>query len=480
MSETDQASLGLRDELLSAAASDYDRLASLCSQHTATIVANFPAWAQPTADDLTDAGSAAWETRIGGLYAVAKVFANHLDNLEPLKFLLAADQSSEIAQWERRLAQSMQLIHQFRYDDAVRLLNDQLIDARKLVGHGHLHLQATTHWYLSQAHWLRRDRDPCVGHAERSLQITERINDDPKYLLRYLRHLYEMHRYFGEPSAAAKYADAVAEFLAGDDNDAAANYRSQAKILRGRGGEPLARAVVWAGNRRYEVDELPSLASVELKLGVERNRITLQSASVLAEQGKAARAAGRVDEALGLFRQAQKADPYDPDAVMLEAFALASQERFFEAAARFEEVERLAPGWPGCRTSLWFCQRIAAGELSAEAFALAATLEATNPDSPGRTELLRDGLQQFPDVALLWLEEAARLKAGGATAEARAAFERGLAARGDDDVRTRLLLEIAQVEEGTARESRLREAVALNGNLVAAAVAELMLDAPRK
>ena len=49
--------------------------------------------------------------------------------------------------------------------------------------------------------------------------------------------------------------------------------------------------------------------------------------------------------------------------------------------------------------------------------------------------------------------------------------------RGDDDVRTRLLLEAAQLAEGPARESKLREAASINGNLVAGAVAQLMLDA---
>jgi predicted Zn-dependent protease len=70
------------------------------------------------------------------------------------------------------------------------------------------------------------------------------------------------------------------------------------------------------------------------------------------------------------------------------------------------------------------------------------------------------------------------LARAGREADARAALLAGLAVDPDPDVRTRLLAESGTLtEDAVEREGYYREAVALNGNLVAAASAALSLRA---
>src|SRR5687767_4413903 len=72
---------GLREQLLAAVSrSDNEGLLGMCRAHADAILEYFPAWQADAADDDEDAR----ERYVGGLYAVAKVFANHLGRTEPL------------------------------------------------------------------------------------------------------------------------------------------------------------------------------------------------------------------------------------------------------------------------------------------------------------------------------------------------------------------------------------------------------------
>lgn len=463
----------LRDNLLQTVArSEHSLLAELCVAHADAISRHFACWSQPSPGDRTD--SDAWETRIGGLYAVAKVFANHLSNADLLRGLLNAGEPSELALWERKLTEAMQLMRSCQFAEATAILSDQLIDTRKLTGHGHLHLSATTHWYLSQVQWMSQNRNEAIGHAERSLQITRRINDDPKYISRYLQHLYQVHHYFGEAADAAKYADAAGEFLAASEPERTRYYRSQSKLLRGP-GEPLTRVVVWIGQARYELDELPSLNDVQMNLVIERNRQGWQVTDLLVQQGQVARNEDRFDDALGLFRQAHAIDPYDPVPMLNQAFLFAYAERYVESIECFEEVERLSPGWNSSRTGLWLVQRLLGGEYPHELLSQAMAIGSLNAADPETLEVIHQAIKRYPNLSLFRLEEARCRRVACQTAELEAALRRGREGEGDVDVRTRLLLELGQVCAGEEREAFLRQAVELNGSLVAATVAKLML-----
>lgn len=86
-------------------------------------------------------------------------------------------------------------------------------------------------------------------------------------------------------------------------------------------------------------------------------------------------------------------------------------------------------------------------------------------------------LARRPNLPVAHLHLGKSLAALGRIADARAALEAGLAARPDPDVRTRVLLELSVLAGDPAkRAALLQEAVAVNGNLVAAASAALVLQ----
>src|SRR5207245_8353963 len=140
-------------------------------------------------------------------------------------------------------------------------------------------------------------------------------------------------------------------------------------------------------------------------------RLTMQLASHLVRQGVAARNAGKFDEALALFRHARKVDPHDPEPIMHEGFLLASAERTIEAAERFEEVDRIAPGWPASRTALWMTNKALAGAYPPEVLLLATGVGRPGDKPDEHLAAVRQLIVRFPPLAILRLDEGQLLRA---------------------------------------------------------------------
>ena len=93
-----------------------------------------------------------------------------------------------------------------------------------------------------------------------------------------------------------------------------------------------------------------------------------------------------------------------------------------------------------------------------------------------KLNLLDRALQQAPDLALLHLLHGKSLQSLRQTAAAQVAYRRGLECVEEPDTKTRLLVNLAAVVENAEEEKRLlEEAISLNGNLVAAAMARVVL-----
>lgn len=228
----------------------------------------------------------------------------------------------------------------------------------------------------------------------------------------------------------------------------------------------------------FEVDEVRPVGDVRVQFVFERNRITLRLATVHTERGEELGSAGRHEEALAAFREAATADPFDPHSRYLEAFTLLCLGHFADAADAYRRVEELAPGWFQCRADLWIADQLALGRLDEQDFAALHLLE-DGPAPPAEKVAMAERLlARRPDLPPAHLYLGKNLARAGREADARAALRAGLAVDPDPDVRTRLLAELGTLTEDAAeREGLYREAVALSGNLVAAASAALALRA---
>ena len=123
-------------------------------------------------------------------------------------------------------------------------------------------------------------------------------------------------------------------------------------------------------------------------------------------------------------------------------------------------------------------QRLAEGKIDHEMFRTVGAL-VDQPMMPEEKVAMADAALAKAQLPVLHLVRGEQLFALGDRAGAEAALRLGLELEGDSDVRTRILLSLSQAVE-TGGEPWLMKAAALNGSLIAAAQARVMLKQASK
>ncbi|MEW6283460.1 MAG: tetratricopeptide repeat protein, partial [Candidatus Eremiobacterota bacterium] len=240
--------------------------------------------------------------------------------------------------------------------------------------------------------------------------------------------------------------------------------------------EPLNRVVLSVGDADYELDETPSLSG-NLRFRFERNRTTLHPARAFTALGEEKASGGDFEAGLEAFRRAAEADPYDPHSRYLAALTLLHLKRYSEATALYAQTEVLAPGWFQCRHDAWLAARLGEGSLAHEQWLALVELEDRPDEPPLRLRRVQNLLEGRPDLAVLHFQQGKTLAALGQGDRASESFERAMGLESDPDLRTRCLVQWSQVAEASLRQDLLRQAADLNGNLVAGAMATVLLRA---
>jgi tetratricopeptide (TPR) repeat protein len=465
----------LRDELFAAArAGDLRRLERLARTNQAAVLEHFRSWQRVPEDVRAD--PAAVQGYVHCMVTIARMFAEKLGRPELMAALTGPAQSNPLVKWQDALHQARELMNALRYSEARALLTDALIDSRGMSGTGVDRYLPITHGFVAECHFHAGALDQAVPHLQQALALCER-SGDAEGIAAYLSSLFEAHRYLGQGERAAGYADRMAaRFDAQGAVGDATRWRTRARIVRA--GEPLNRVVAVVNGATFEVAEVRPVGDVRVQFVFERNRITLRPATVHTERGKELGSAGRHEEALEAFRAAAASDPSDPHSRYLEAFTLMHLGRYADAADVYRRVDELAPGWFHCRADLWVAEQLLFGRLDGQDLAALYLLEDGDMPPGEKVALAERLLVRRPGLPPAQLHLGKNLARAGREAEARAALRAGLVADPDPDVRTRLLAELGTLtEDATEREALYREAVALNGHLVAAASAALALRA---
>jgi tetratricopeptide (TPR) repeat protein len=448
------------------------RLEKLCRVNREGILAHFPQWQKVPEEVRSD--PAAVQPYVESMIAIAQTFADRLGSQELMQRLIGTEQNNPLLRWQEGLRRAEEMMADLRYPEARELLSDLLIDARNLQGSGVETYLPITLGRLGECYFQNREADKAGGPQEQALQLCQQ-QGDVEGVAAYLGSLYEVHRYLGQAESAAGYAGRLADALDQQGRkDDARRYRKQSEIVRA--GEPLNRVVAVVDGRRYELDELGAVRDQRVQFQFERNRITLQPATVLTGHGEELSSAGRYDEALDACCAATEADPFDPHAHYQKGLALLHLQRPLEAVESYEATEERAPGWFHCRADLWLARQRALGELSHEAFLTLYVLEDGPAPPEEKVRLAERALGHLPHLAPLHLLRAINLGRLGRSQDAQEAYQQGLACGPEPDVKTRLLVELGVlVSDPAERVSLLREAEGLKGNLVAAAIATLAL-----
>ena len=377
------------------------------------------------------------------------------------------------SEWERNLREARALESASRYADAIAVLENLLSGANARRAAEPDALLATTLGMLGDARFQVGRAEDAVEPFEQALAICERIGDEEGRLA-YLGNLLEASRYLGRSDAAAQYAEALAE------EHVKAGLRVEAERLQRRAElirrtEPLNRVVVEDQGSWLEVDDVVSRPAAHLRFRFERNRPSLRSVATLVERGKHHAARGYFEAAIVCFRQAAELDHHDPDPPYHAGLALLLRREYEGAAFAYQTTEALAPGWFHCRSTGWLAAELAVRRLNHDVVVALLRLEDEPMDARRRLALTRLVIDGEPRLPHLWFVLGRTRAELGQRAQARRAFLRALELDPEPDVRTRVLVELAGLCEAEERERRLREAAELKGNLVAAAMATILL-----
>lgn len=462
----------LRERLFDAAAAgDPGALLELCQKHAEQIAQHFPAWRKLPEALRSDPKQI---QRYGeGLIAVARCFAERLDRPELLAVLQGGD-DNPIDRWQRAIEQADALVKQHQLDEAARILSEQVDAVRTLRGGDAGRMLSLTLAKLAECRFHQGRAAEALAPAREALELC-RARGNLADVAACLGTVYELHRYLGQSAEAADAAEQLAAVLdqTGPEERARRFHRLAALA---RAGEPLNRVVVEVNGQLRELSEVESLRDGTLRFHFARNRRALAPVAALVEHGEVLGSEGKLEAARERFERAAALDPYDPEPRYKLGLTLLYLHRAPEAVEQYQAVEALAPGWYQCRSDLWLARQIAEGKIHEDV--LLGLLRLGSAESAEeRVAMARNWLKRQPDFAPVHYELGRALRELGELDEARAAYDRGLECVQEPDLKTRLLVDRALLdpEDSPERTRRLGEAVALDGNRLAAAMATLAL-----
>jgi tetratricopeptide (TPR) repeat protein len=466
----------LRDMLIAAvSAGDSKLLNTLATSNREAILANFTNWQKPP--DAVRQNNEAMQRYATTLIALAEMFRDKFKDESLVVKLSAPAQNQTQQQWEQGLAQAEALAKDMRLDEAKNLLGQVLAFVQNLPTDGPIPYHAVTHGRLAHTLFSKGEIEPAYGHMLRALQFSEQRGDD-NGVAASLRGIYEINRYLGKTAEAAAIADRLsAQFTKLGNATDSQWWQRQAE--RVRAGEPLLRIVFFLNDQQYEVDDVPKLTEGRVRYGFVRNRPPIALCEATVQRGIQAGTQAKFDEALALFREAARIDPYDPSSHYQAALALMHLQRPAEAVAEFDAVDKLGPGWFNSRADRWVAAEIAGGRLEPAIFFILRTEEMPDQSATWdqKLSLCDQAISRVGEIAPLLLYRGRCLMRLGRMTEADPVLRGGVEKATEPDVRTRLLVDLQMITQDIDEKRKmLQEAIALNGNLAATAVARVALN----
>jgi tetratricopeptide (TPR) repeat protein len=464
----------LRDELFGAVnEGDAKRLRELVTAQSAAISQHFPAWKK--VPEAVRADRERLNRYAGGLIGLAQFCA---ENGDPslLALLQGPAADNPLTRWQNVIRAAQQLLAAGRHAQAEAPLRELLAATQGQSGSGPDRYRPITLGLLGQCRFHQAAADEAAPLFEEALAICRRTADLEGQIA-YVNSLHETHRWLGHDREAIALAGELADLRArAGDRDGVRRARRRAERMSA--GEPLLRVVVEIAGQTLELDELPAQPPAgRVQFQFERNRISLGGVSALVHEGRQRGEAGDQAGALAAFQAAARMDPSDPEPTYLAGLALLDLGRYGEAVHSYDTTEQLAPGWFHCRADRWLAAELAAGRVSPDTYRAVRAIEDGGAAPEEKARLVAAALAVAPDLPVLYLLRAEALARTEAGAAAAVVAREGLARNPDPDVHTRLLATLAQVAAPAERRALLEQAIALDGNRIAAAMARLMLRA---
>jgi tetratricopeptide (TPR) repeat protein len=379
-----------------------------------------------------------------------------------------------IDQWHQATSEAAKQLDACQYHDARATIDRALELVARMPGGGVDDFLPRTYSHLAVCQWYLGDPRAGVETITRAAASAQASGDD-EGLVVCLTSRYEMLRFQGDHTSTAGAADCLEQMALALDRlgrtRKADHRRRQAAVVRA--GEPLCRAIAIIDGEPFEISQV-TVPSSRVQFTYARNRVSLPATRKAITAGDDAFHDRKLDDALAHFTRAAAIDDHDPQPHLRAADTHLHLRQFAEAVAAYRATEQRAPGWKNCRIMGWVAEQLVAGAFD---FDLAQQIiKVHDPKITGPLQgTIASAGNKIHELAVFHLAEGDALSQIGRPDRAEQSFRRGLELADEPDVRTQLLGALAMHVTGQARERLLREAVELNGNLIAAARAAVDL-----
>lgn len=446
----------------------------LCRNNEQTIEQNFLLWKNvPEALRGSEYESKRYVTAI---IATAECFQRFLGKDQLMNLLAGPAETNPIRIWESYLAAARKDLSELNFVSAEQNLRAGLSIGEGLEGPALKPLLSVTYGLLGQTYFHQGRAAEAFKFVLEAQTMCQELND-VEGILAYTTALYQITRYSGHLEEASGCCAALADILSAAGQQAEADAWRK-KGMEVRKGEPLNRVQVVINGVTKDFDELNDIDmnNVQMQFQFKRNRITPSGAEQCCKNGVILGVQGKWDDAMKEFELASRIDPFDPEAHYKRGFTLLLAKRYQDAVNAFETTEKLAPGWYQCRNDLWLAKQLASKRYPHSVFDELCYLADEKDDAKTKTEKLRAWIDKHPDFAPFYLHLGQLLQQQQDSAGAKQAYLKALDLAEDDDLRTRTLVNLAvSLEPGEERTKYLEEAVKLQGNLLSAAMARVLL-----
>lgn len=447
----------------------------LCRKNVDMIESNYLVW--KNVPEALRGNEHEVQRYVTAVIAIAEFFQRFLGKDGLMSALAGPAETNPIKIWESYLAAARKDLSNMDFVSAENNLRAGISLGEGMQGPALKPLLSVSYGLLGQT-FFHQGRAVEAFDLVLKAQTMCQEENDVQGVLAYTTALYQITRYSGHIEEAAACCDAMAAVFSsgGQVNEAAAWTKKAAEV---RKGEPLNRVQIVINGVTKELDELEDieLTDVQMQFQFKRNRITPTAAEQSCKNGIILGMNGRFEDALKAFELASRMDPYDPDPHYKKAFTLLQLRRYDEAVDEFKTTEKLAPGWYQCRSDLWLAEQLQSKRYPHSVFDALCYLADGKDEAQKKLEKTRAWIEKHPDFAPYHFFLGKQLQEQNDPAAAKDAFLKALALAEDDDLKTRILVSLAIIAEpGEERLGYLGQAASINGNLISAAMAKVMLS----
>lgn len=446
----------------------------LCQENEEEILRAFADWKKAPEEIRNDKD--AMRKYAYCLMVIASYFQKQRNRGELMTLLTGIDDTEYSRKWQEQLGRCQQLMQQqLNFQESLPLLEQCLDLASGVSGAGVDKFLPLTLGFLGECYFQLGELGKASEYVERALHCTT-MQGDYESTIAYLSNLYEISRYKGETAKAVEYAQKIAD-KAFDRGElvTASNWRHHVRAVSN--AEPLHRVVLRIGDELFELDEIPKVHGERVEFIFVRNRLERVLCSKKCFEGRELTQEGKYDEAIKVFEEAAAFDEFSPQPLYMCGNIKLAGRRYQEAVADLEKVEQLCPGFETSRADLWLAQQLLDKKMEHDA--CMAVFETNNDTIPidERMKICRDLIAKYPNFGEAYWRLGKLLIESKNNEEALEVFKRGLDVAEEEDVRSRLLRDVAILSNDEQDKRKyFADAIALkNGNVLANAMSRYML-----